>query len=390
MARQGDRGLLCIMKFFHGYWLGGLLVVALLALGARPAFSQVSLTIDTAPPELPVYDQPACPDDGYIWTPGYWAYGDYGYYWVPGTWVQPPEAGLLWTPSYYGYDGNNYVYYPGYWGTEVGFYGGINYGYGYGGDGYGGGRWQNGSFYYNSEANNIGRANVRNRYADAAAARTPGGASFNGSGGVQAQPSAAQQQFAAARHVSPTSAQTSHARAASMDRGQLASANGGRPATTAVATPKSYASVSRKHAAAQPLTKQDSVKEKQASAVKSSAEAAPNPQVNAEKPAATMSPASAQSRDTVTEPADKAPVMKPQAPVYDTQPRPEAAVQPRPEAEAQPRPQAEAPTQPRPQAEAQHQSRPAPEEKSAPRPAAGGGAAPHADGGEKPQAQPNR
>ena len=128
------------MKIFQQL-LARYLFIAVLALISTPAFSQVSISVDLAPPSLPVYEQPACPNDGYLWTPGYWAYGDYGYYWVPGTWVQPPEPGLLWTPGYWGWSGNNYAFYPGYWGTNVGFYGGVNYGYGYGGDGYGGGRW---------------------------------------------------------------------------------------------------------------------------------------------------------------------------------------------------------------------------------------------------------
>src|ERR1700727_2487320 len=27
-----------------------------------------------APPPLPDYEQPPCPEDGYLWTAGYWAY----------------------------------------------------------------------------------------------------------------------------------------------------------------------------------------------------------------------------------------------------------------------------------------------------------------------------
>ena len=117
-------------------------ILTLLALGSLPAFSQVSISIGLAPPPLPVYAQPACPDDGYIWTPGYWTYSDNAYTWTQGSWEQPPEAGDLWTPAYWGWDGNAYDFYPGYWGQSVGYYGGIDYGYGYGGNGYGGGRWQ--------------------------------------------------------------------------------------------------------------------------------------------------------------------------------------------------------------------------------------------------------
>ena len=57
-----------------------------------------------APPVLPVYVQPPCPQPGWMWTPGYWAYGPDGYYWVPGTWVPAPYVGALWTPGYWGWN----------------------------------------------------------------------------------------------------------------------------------------------------------------------------------------------------------------------------------------------------------------------------------------------
>ena len=68
------------------------------------SFAQVRISVAIAPPLLPVYEQPICPGDGYIWTPGYWAWDD-DYYWVPGTWVLAPEVGFLWTPPYWGWDG---------------------------------------------------------------------------------------------------------------------------------------------------------------------------------------------------------------------------------------------------------------------------------------------
>ena len=43
---------------------------------ATASFAQVGVAITVAPPELPAYEQPLCPGDGYIWTPGYWAWGD--------------------------------------------------------------------------------------------------------------------------------------------------------------------------------------------------------------------------------------------------------------------------------------------------------------------------
>src|ERR1700733_11617512 len=102
----------------------------------------IGISVHVAPPAIPVYVQPPCPVDGYLWQPGYWAYDDVdGYYWVPGVWVAPPDPGLYWTPSYWAFDAGAYGFHMGYWGDEVGFYGGINYGYGYSGYGYGGGRW---------------------------------------------------------------------------------------------------------------------------------------------------------------------------------------------------------------------------------------------------------
>src|SRR6202161_2853572 len=67
----------------------------------------VGISVHVGPPALPVYEQPLCPGDGYLWTPGYWAWDgdDSDYYWVPGTWVESPEVGFLWTPPWWGWDG---------------------------------------------------------------------------------------------------------------------------------------------------------------------------------------------------------------------------------------------------------------------------------------------
>ncbi len=108
----------------------------MLVLPVSQAHAGVFISVGFAPPVLPVYAQPPLPAPGYIWTPGYWAYGDAGYYWVPGVWVHPPRVGVLWTPGYWGFTGGFYAWHPGYWGPHVGFYGGVNYGFGYGGVGF--------------------------------------------------------------------------------------------------------------------------------------------------------------------------------------------------------------------------------------------------------------
>src|SRR5882672_3158198 len=92
------------------------LLVAILLLtmsGTAAGQVRVGVAIAIAPPAIPVYEQPICPGDGYIWTPGYWAYDDDDYYWVPGTWVLAP-VGLLWTPGYWAWQDASYVWYPGY------------------------------------------------------------------------------------------------------------------------------------------------------------------------------------------------------------------------------------------------------------------------------------
>ena len=91
-----------------------------------------------------------------MWTPGYWAYGDDGYYWVPGAWVPAPYVGALWTPGYWGWGDGLYPWHPGYWGPHVGYYGGVNYGFGYGGIGFAGGLWRGGFFAYNTAVMHVG------------------------------------------------------------------------------------------------------------------------------------------------------------------------------------------------------------------------------------------
>src|SRR6201986_36057 len=129
------------------------------------SFAQADLPVPTPPPELPVYAQPICPGDGYLWTPGYWAYDDVnGYYWVPGVWVQPPQAGLLWTPAYWGFEGGHYLFHAGYWGPHVGYYGGMNYGFGYMGIGFVGGEWRGGHFAYNTAVVHVNTTIIHNTY----------------------------------------------------------------------------------------------------------------------------------------------------------------------------------------------------------------------------------
>lgn len=121
----------------------------------NPDTSGVALSSALMPPPVPDEDQPPLPEDGLLWTPGYWNWRDQGYVWVPGAWVRPPRLGLLWTPAYWGPAGTVFVFHPGHWGSTVGFYGGVNYGHGYVGNGYTGGRWIGNSFAYDNTVNHV-------------------------------------------------------------------------------------------------------------------------------------------------------------------------------------------------------------------------------------------
>ena len=108
-----------IRKFLRKV-LGQVLMATCFAAVPASCFAGIEVSITLAPPALPVYVQPVIPGDGYIWTPGYWAYGPEAYFWVPGTWVLAPRPGLLWTPGYWGFAGGFYGWHGGYWGARFG------------------------------------------------------------------------------------------------------------------------------------------------------------------------------------------------------------------------------------------------------------------------------
>jgi hypothetical protein len=218
----------------------GSLVLGALALPA-PAAAQISFSVTIGPPPLPVYEQPPIPAAGYIWVPGYWYYGPYGYYWVPGTWVQPPDVGLLWTPGYWGWSGGFFVWNPGYWAPQIGFYGGVNYGFGYFGHGYDGGYWRGNRFYYNREVTNITNVHIENVYSRTVVNNTTVNriSYVGGPGGIKAQPTAEEERVAHEHHTQLTSAQLQHRTEAAGRPELAASVNHGKP--TIAATSRSGA-----------------------------------------------------------------------------------------------------------------------------------------------------
>ncbi len=211
---------------------------------AEKANAGLFISITVAPPALPVYAQPPIPGPGYFWTPGYWAWDEEvsDYYWVPGTWVTAPEPGLLWTPGYWGWRDGVYVFNDGYWGPHIGFYGGVCYGYGYGGVGFAGGYWRGGSFFYNRSVANIGGGTViTNVYSKTVINNNVTNVSFNGGqGGVRAEATAEEMRAANERHIPPTKEQFDHRKLASQDRSLRASVNGGHPAKAATPRPGDF------------------------------------------------------------------------------------------------------------------------------------------------------
>jgi WXXGXW repeat (2 copies) len=223
------------MQLFRSYFARLVVLSAILLPSAVFAQVAVGVSITVAPPALPVYVQPTIPAPGYIWTPGYWAYGPEGYYWVPGTWIQPPVVGVLWTPGYWGWREGIYLWNAGYWGPRIGYYGGINYGYGYVGVGYAGGYWRGGVFSYNRTVNNFGGVTINNTYNKTVINNTNvTQTSYNGgAGGASAQPTPQELAAANDQHTPPTAAQSLHQQNASTNRSMLASVNNGKPAIAA-------------------------------------------------------------------------------------------------------------------------------------------------------------
>lgn len=232
------------MKFFRSARY--LLLAASLSLipvsSPIPSSAQVMISVGFAPPVLPVYEQPLCPTDGYLWTPGYWAYGEAGYYWVPGAWVPAPQPGYLWTPPYWGFEGAAYIFHSGYWGPHVGYYGGVNYGFGYMGIGFVGGEWRGSHFAYNTAVVRVNTTVIHNTYVNrtvvhnATIVNDRRVAYSGGPNGIRHQPTAEERRFSEERHVAPTAVQTRHIEAARNDPQQRFNGNHGRPATVASST----------------------------------------------------------------------------------------------------------------------------------------------------------
>ena len=227
--------------FRSARWL--LLALLLPFVSTSQAHAGVYISVGFAPPILPVYVQPPCPEPDLIWSPGYWAYGEDGYYWVPGAWVPAPYEGALWTPPYWGWQENVYVFHPGYWGEEVGYYGGVNYGFGYMGIGFIGGRWHEHRFEYNTAVVRVNETIIHTTYIDRTVIREHEVdhdrhlAYAGGPGGIRHEPNQDERRAMQVQHLAPTRFQQQHIEAARNDHANYFNANHGRPQNVALARP---------------------------------------------------------------------------------------------------------------------------------------------------------
>jgi hypothetical protein len=222
-----------------------LLLAFLVSLVPVSSHAGVFISVGFAPPPLLVYSQPVCPEPGLMWTPGYWGYGADGYYWVPGAWVSAPYEGALWTPGYWGWGGGLYVWHPGYWGQHVGYYGGVDYGFGYMGIGFVGGEWRGRVFAYNSAVMHVGfgggwgnRVYVDRNIVERNTIVNDRHVAFSGGpGGISHQPTPQERSFMNERHMGPTGVQAQHIQAAQQNRGAYYNVNHGHPNQVAVGRP---------------------------------------------------------------------------------------------------------------------------------------------------------
>ena len=369
------------MKAFRSMRL--FLFALLLSIVPMSSHASAFISITIAPPVLPVYDQPPCPYDGYIWTPGYWAYDnpDVGYYWVPGAWVPAPQPGFLWTPPYWGWEGGNYLFHAGYWGPHIGYYGGVNYGFGYMGTGFAGGEWRGGHFFYNTAIVHVG-GGFHNVYVNETIVHQTTivnerrVAYSGGPGGIRHDPTPTERTAMNERHIAPTSVQQQHISAAARDPQQRFNANHGRPATVAAARPMTAPAHTeagnrgaerggeggRPAAGARPETR---------NAPQTRTESRPG---NESRPA--TEPRTAPRAATESRPAPQThPESRPAPQTHaESRPAPQSHTEPRPapqtHTESRPAPQ----SHPAPQTHAAPQSHPAPQSRPAPK-----------SGGEKPR-----
>jgi hypothetical protein len=135
------------------------------------------------------------------------------------------------------------MFHPGYWGRHVGYYGGVNYGFGYMGVGFVGGLWHGHDFVYNTAVVHVNRTVIRNTYIDRTIVERNTivndrhVAYSGGPGGIRHEANRDERSAMNERHDAPTRMQEEHFQAARDDRGSYVKNNGGHPEHFAVDRP---------------------------------------------------------------------------------------------------------------------------------------------------------
>jgi hypothetical protein len=127
----------------------------------------------------------------------------------------------------------------------VGYYGGVNYGFGYGGIGFAGGMWRGGFFAYNTAVMHVGvgggwgnRTYVDNAIVQRTTIINNNHVSYNGGpGGINHQPTPEERAAEHEQHTAPTAVQTQHENTFRNDHNAYAKVNGGHPQQAALARP---------------------------------------------------------------------------------------------------------------------------------------------------------
>ena len=202
------------------------IVAPLMTLPATQAHAGVFISVGFAPPALPVYVQPPLPHratygrqaTGRMAMRGTIGFREYGF--------RRRERAFCGRRATGDSEADSMRWHPGYWGPHVGFYGGVNYGFGYGGVGFFGGEWRGGVFAYNRAVANFGGVHVTNVYEDRTVIEhntivNTNHVSFNGGAGIQARPSPKEIQAEHEHHMQPTANQMQHESIAAQDRCSL-------------------------------------------------------------------------------------------------------------------------------------------------------------------------
>jgi len=131
----------------------------------------------------------------------------------------------------------------GYWGPRVGFYSGVNYGYGYFGTGFVGGEWRANRFYYNTAVTRVNNVRITNVYVNKTVIRneTVNRVSYNGGrGGIDRRPDRDEEMAGRERHIDPTPVQVKHRDEAERNRDLWAKNNHGKPSIAATERPGEF------------------------------------------------------------------------------------------------------------------------------------------------------